>query len=445
MPTPSLQGVQVQAGATFDPGSQQYTYGYSVTNPATNTGQIWHITLDVTTQIPRALGSPAFDSSGLTIPIGPGRYTFDRELADLQPLALPAGTTVVPFGQGVATGWDGGLSRSGLASFGSGSKAVRILPGQTLTGFELISRGMPTIRKMQVHPKWVLIVEGEATKEEKIAAGEIERTITFHTFTLGPSAHTAGTFAHWDLVRDDLNQAIQLGWVSDGQLANTLVSQVGSVRHALEAADGTLIKTQLDTLIQTITQSMPAQRRREVADLVLLNAQRLKEATPDTPVPVPFEPKMKLAPQSSTLPLGTRYTLTATVTNLGDPTNPAIPGFNLGFEVVEGPHVGKNSNSVTDAEGKLTFSYTGTQVGMDKISVGFFGEALLELDTAEVTWAGGPDLAVPLFVPPLLKSEGGKTVFITEWTSNLGASPAASTGLPPPLVGIAFTRTSATV
>ncbi|MGH7167720.1 MAG: CARDB domain-containing protein [Nitrospiraceae bacterium] len=421
IPTPTLQGVQVQAEAGFDSGTQQYTYAYIVSNPAINTGHIWYITVDLTTTVPRTSGTPAFDSSGLTIPIGPGLYPFDRELADLQPLGLPAGTTVVSFGQSVPPGWSGGLSRAGRASFGSGSKADRIAPGQTLSGFAVISRGMPTIRKMQLDPDWVLLVEGEATKEEEIAAREIERSIIFNTFTLGPSAHTPGTFAHWDQVRDDLNQAIQLGWISDGQLANTLVSQVASVRHALEAADGTLIKTQLDTLIQTITQSTSAQRRREVFDLVRLNAQRVRDATPDTPVPVPVEPKLKLAPQSSTLPLGARYTLTATVNNLGNPTKPPIEGFPLGFEVVEGPHVGKNSNSVTDPEGKLSFSYTGTQVGTDKISVGFFGEALLELDTAEVTWAGGPDLVVPLFAPPLLESEGGKTVFVTEWTSNLGS------------------------
>jgi len=36
----------------------------------------------------------------------------------------------------------------------------------------------------------------------------------------------------------------------------------------------------------------------------------------------PFQPKLKLCPQSSTLPLGTVYTLTAAVTDLGDPENP---------------------------------------------------------------------------------------------------------------------------
>ncbi|MGH7167287.1 MAG: PKD domain-containing protein, partial [Nitrospiraceae bacterium] len=319
--------------------------------------------------------------------------------------------------------------RAGFASFGSSGPTVRIIAGHTLSGFALIGPGMPTIRKVEVHPKWTYVVPDVhvTDPQEEMAAAQVKEAIVFHTFTLGPSAHTPGTFAHWDQERDDLNQAKQLGWIPDATLANTLVTQLASARQALDAANGTLAKSRLQTLIQTISQSTATQRHQEVADLVRLNAERLIAGTPDTIFPL--EPKLKLSPQSSTLPLSTLYTLTATVVNLGDPANPPIEGFPLGFEVVGGPHTGLNNTGLTDADGKLTFSYPGTQVGKDRISVGLFGEALLELDTAEVTWAGGPDLVVPLFAPPLLKSEGGKTVFVTEWTSNLGSlgSPPSTT------------------
>ncbi|MGH7259797.1 MAG: CARDB domain-containing protein [Nitrospiraceae bacterium] len=429
MPIPTLQGVQVQAETTFDPGTQRYTYRYTVSNPAGNTGQIWHVEVDVTTQIPRS-SAPVFNSSGLTIPHGGiGLEPFDQELADLQPLALPAGTTVVPFGQQVSTGWNGGLMRNGFASFSSSGPAVRILPGQTLTGFALIGPGMPTIRKMEVLPFWTYVVPDVhvTNDDEEVAAAQVEEDIIFHTFTLGPSAHTPGTFAHWDQVRDDLNQAIQLGWIPDATLANALVTQLASARQALDAQDGTLAKTRLQTLIQTINQSTPAQRRPEVAGLVVLNAQRLVQSTPDTPIP--FEPKLKLTPQSSTQPIGTLYTLTAMVTNLGDPVNPPIPGFELEFEVAEGPQAGLRFSSVTDAQGKLEFGYTGTRPGTDRIKVEKYGEVPTELGSVDVTWAGGPDLAVPLFAPPLLMSQGGNTVFVTEWTSNIGtvASPPSLT------------------
>src|SRR2546426_3241118 len=426
MPIPTLQGVQVQAETTFDPGTGRYTYRYTVSNPAGNTGRIWNILVDMTTTLPRGFGSIFFDSSGLTLPKGGvGLKPFDQEVADLSPLALPAGTTLVPFGQQVPTGWNGGLRRDGTASFSTSGPAVHILPGQTLSGFALVGPGMPMIRKMRVRPKWTYVVpDAHVTDpEEEAAAGQVEENITVHTFTLGPSAQTPGTFAHWDQVRDDLNQAIQFGWISDQNLANALVSQLAAARQALDAQQGTEAKTRLQTLIQTITQSTPAERRREAFDLVLLNTQRLIEGTADTVFPV--EPKLKLSPQSSTLPVGTLYTLTGTVINAGDPANPPIPGFKLGFLVVEGPQGGQQRLGVTDAQGMLSFSYTGTQAGTDKITAGIFNEVLFELGYAEVTWSGGPDLVVPLFAPPLLKSEGGKTVFITEWTSNLGSLPSS--------------------
>ena len=281
MPVPTLQGVLAQAEASFDAGTQRYIYLLSVNNPSTNTGEISDLSIDVTTLIPKAF-VPAFDSSGLTVPVGGDLIPFDEKLAKLQPLSLPAGTNVVPFGQRVPAGWDGGLGVDGQAAFSSRTGTPNIAPGTSLGGFELISRGMPTIRKMQVVPFWVFLVDNveAVAPEQEAQAREVEKAIIFHTFTLGPSAHTPGTFAHWDQVRDDLNQAKQLGWVSDATLASNLVSQLASAREAFNATDGTEAKRRLDTLVQTITQSTPAQRRREVFDLVLLNAQRLKEATP---------------------------------------------------------------------------------------------------------------------------------------------------------------------
>ena len=286
MPIPTLQGVQVQAETTFDPGAGLYTYGYTVSNPAGNTGRIWNILVDMTTTLPP--GSPVLDSSGLTIPLGRNLFSFDREIASLRPLALPAGTTLVPFGQQVPTGWNGGLRRDGTASFSTSGPAVHILPGQTLSGFALLGPGMPMIRKMQVHPKWTYVVPDVhvTDDDEEVAASKVKKAIVFHTFTLGPSPHTPGTVAHWDQLRDDLNQAIQLGWIPDATLAKTLVTQLTSARQALDAQKAAEARTRLQTLIQTITRSTPTQRRREAFDLVLLNAQRLVENTAVTEFPI---------------------------------------------------------------------------------------------------------------------------------------------------------------
>src|SRR3972149_9034667 len=44
----------------------------------------------------------------------------------------------------------------------------------------------------------------------------------------------------------------------------------------------------------------------------------------------------------------------------------------------------------------------------------------------QVIWNGGPDLTIPLFFPPLIKkSEGEKTIFVKDITSNIGSTPSA--------------------
>lgn len=422
LPTPTLQGVQIQAQASYDPASQRYTFGYTISNPSTNTGEIWDVNLDMTQS---SAGFPFLDTSGLSIPRGGNFLPFDDELATLQPLATSAGTKVTPFGQRVPAGWNGGLGVDGFASFTTRTGTPRITPGSSLGGFEVISPGLPSIRKVQIVPFWVFLVDNfeNVTPEQEAAARGVEQSIIFHTFTLGPFAVAPGTFGHWDQLRADLNQAIQLGWIPDQTLANTLVTQLASARQALDAGDGTLTKSRLQALIQSANQSTPAQRRVEVVNLVVLNAQRLIENTPDTPIP--FEPKVTPSPQKSSLPIGTPYTLTATVVNLGDPNHAPIPGFDVGFLVEEGTNQGLEFSGVTDTQGQLRFNYTSTQEGTDKVLIGIFGEVFQEFGAAEVTWTGGPDLVVPLFVPPLLESQGGNQFFLTEWTANIGSIASA--------------------
>ncbi|MBI4716124.1 MAG: hypothetical protein HY760_09365 [Nitrospirae bacterium] len=269
----------------------------------------------------------------------------------------------------------------------------------------------------------MLATEGEATEEESLAAGEVERQLVFHTYTLGPSAVKPGWFEHWDQLRDNLNQAIRLGWIPDTALASTLVSQLASARQAADAHDGTLAKSRLQPILDTLTPTTRAQIRQEGYDLLFYNVKKLIESTLDTPIPV--EPKVRLTPEHSELPLGDLYTLTATVENLAYQNAP-IPDYSLMFQVVEGPHAGIEMIGSTDPLGKVDFSYTGEFPGTDKIVVGIGegGWIMEPMGSADVTWAGGPDLVIHSFIPPLIRSQGGEPILVTETTGNDGNLPA---------------------
>jgi hypothetical protein len=422
LPVPVFQNAQIQAQTSFDAGSGFYTFAYTINNPATNTGQIVSVRVDVASPA----GSVPFGSSGLTIPIGGQNVSFDNFVSILAPLNPPP---MVPVGMNMPTGWNGALAVSGFAFFASGDPRTTgtdmISPGQTKGGFALISPGVPTIRQVKLVPFWVFLVDdAEATTaEDDQLAQATEDSLPIATQTLGPSAVSPGSFGHWNQLRDDLSQAIQLGWVADPALAATLVSQLASARQAEDASDGTTAKLRLQPLLGAVSQATASQIRQEARDLVSLNVQALVANTPDTPIP--FEPKVTLSPKSSSFPLGGVSMVTASVVNIGDPTIPPIPGFPLSFRILDGPDAGQfQLFGFTGADGTLTFSYTGQQLGTDLVNAFQAGEVPADFGTVAVNWTGGPDLIIQAFIPPVINAAPGQSIPVTEITRNIGSTPA---------------------
>src|SRR3990172_2275475 len=77
LPIPVLKNVRVQSQVAYDAGTGLYTYNYTITNPATNTGEIDSIHINIT----RPSGSPSLSSYGLTIPRKVRIRTFDEVLS----------------------------------------------------------------------------------------------------------------------------------------------------------------------------------------------------------------------------------------------------------------------------------------------------------------------------------------------------------------------------
>ena len=74
-------------------------------------------------------------------------------------------------------------------------------------------------------------------------------------------------------------------------------------------------------------------------------------------------PDLSLAPVTASNCVDDTHTLTATLTVDGTP----VPSATITFTVTAGPHTGITGTDVTDANGKATWSYTGTIVGTDTI------------------------------------------------------------------------------
>lgn len=444
LPVPNLADVTIGVGATYDPSTRWYTYNYVLGNGIASTGEIWYFKIDVH-QEPRNRGG--FSSSGLTLPYGTADVPFSDMLAQREPLNLPPGSRVVPIGQYVPTGWVGGFGRDGYAGFATREGTANILPGASQDGFVIVSPGVPTIRNVQVIPDWVMVVDdhdevSDATLDE---AAIVEEQIRYRTHTLGPSGLASlGSDDHWNQLSADIDTALDLGWISDPSLADAVNAQLALAREALDADDGSLAKQRLQPILDLLADSDSSQRTRGAHDLIALNVRSLIDHTPDTPIP--FEPAYSLTPASVERAIGNLHTVTARVVNTADNDAP-VSGYFIYFWIVDGPHAGRSGYAWTDTEGQAQFQYRGTEVGTDHIIIGELAAGLHGLPSppvmlasagplsglrigiqrypdalaeATVTWVGGADLVVPVFIPPVIRSEGGQTVFVTEITANLG-------------------------
>ncbi len=98
-------------------------------------------------------------------------------------------------------------------------------------------------------------------------------------------------------------------------------------------------------------------------------------------------PNLDLSPATGTSPVGTPYTLTATVT---DSSHNPLSGVVVSFSVtgVNGGASGTcaPSNCTSGADGKVTFTYTGTSPGDDTVNAAITVNGSHETATAKVTW-----------------------------------------------------------
>jgi hypothetical protein len=403
---PVFGRVPVHAVVSFDAGTGQFLFDLQITNPIENTLSVQWMTLDI--------------SSERTAPpvtvFGPSGWRLTDATADAK------------------------------AMWWCAIHAVPLSPGSTAQGLGFRTTRLPAIRDFVVNPDVfpyieVLFADREAQGKllEISEQAEIQDRYVFRTKTLGPLGAYPGTFGHWNTWQADIAQARQLGWISDAGLAATIETNVAAARQAVLASDSATARTKLQAVIDAIQGSQPSERTSEGYALVFFNAQYLRDH-----LPTPCAPRLSLAPESATQPIGTSYTATASLVNVAD--GKPFAGFGIYIRVTSGPHVGTRTFGGADANGNFALTYTGAKLGEDVIEARTLtgpGEFAFDFESStipvciplglssplvKVKWEGGPDLAVTSFFPPVIKKTGGQGVLVTEETENLGNTAA------PPLV-----------
>src|SRR5713101_9809870 len=134
-----LGQVSVSVKVTHSAKPGVYSFSYNLTNPRTSTGQIDWFEVDIS----RASGTAPLDMNGTLEGESETAIMVDMDYAEQESLVTAVGFPSHP------RGWNIAISR-GLRSVWSGRPTI--LPGESLSGFIIQSKGLPAIRTAKVEP-----------------------------------------------------------------------------------------------------------------------------------------------------------------------------------------------------------------------------------------------------------------------------------------------------
>ncbi len=227
LPVP-LRAAGVAAVVTKDAGSGIFRFQYRIANPAVNQSQINAVGVDLT------LGPNDARLSREGLVSGPG-YGQSTSEANFQQVPM------VPVGMTGPAGWIFSLgitpeATQGYASWGSRDEPFDLSPGQVLTGFGLISYGLPGVREARLKPAIDYDnLPDEYADPDKVAA--LVNSLFFRTKTVAPKAPPAQfvplEFLNYLIAL--LHDSRQQGWVKVDGIHQSLLAKLLAAKRALEA------------------------------------------------------------------------------------------------------------------------------------------------------------------------------------------------------------------
>jgi hypothetical protein len=440
-PVPVFATVTVQTAVSFNASTGVYSYNYTVINPATNTGAaIYRIEEDVSAPISAFL--PA--GSGFTLPRGAsGSILFDTLWAQRKGVtSVPVNVQPVPFGVTAPSGWLGTLTVVATGGWHSRSLAVEIQPGQTQSGFNMVSYGSPTIRAMTFEPEWILDLgpgADEPTDAQQLQAAQIEQSLKRTIYVLGPSVYNVDIGTLLNQLAKDLATAVQLGWLPNATLAAQIQSQLQAAQ-TLYGSEGADYNTSvaLKAVLSTVTSAAPGKLTTDGSNLLQFSlSQILKQVGNPSPggppIPPPPTPKVTItSPISRALQLsvGATASITASIVDVAQGGTP-LANYVVPLQITSGPNAGTQASLTSDANGIVTYSYSSTNTGVDVVNLlsnvvpaaGVHALIIVKnpvADAASIVWDGGPDLVISEFTPPVINWAGQANLHLTDTTTNIG-------------------------
>jgi uncharacterized repeat protein (TIGR01451 family) len=142
-------------------------------------------------------------------------------------------------------------------------------------------------------------------------------------------------------------------------------------------------------------------------------------------ITAPLVAQVALGPADASPKVGDTHTLTATVTQNGQP----LPGQDVTFSVHDGPNAGLTGHATTKTDGTATFAYSSANPGLDHVQASFVDAKQQQQtsNTVSVNWTAPPKADVHVGVDGPSFARAGQQVSFAVTVSNSG--PDTATGI----------------
>jgi len=259
---PDISNTKTDADVTLN--GDIYTFTYNIQSGSSNTGNISHITIDISKP------TDGFPLDGQSLPTA---YFSGKEVLN----------KTVPIGMFGPNGWYPGIDYKSRAAWGGSAYT----PGQNFGGLQITSRGIPSIREIIIWPKLIPPREDSGITFEDIEA--TENKVNLVGKTIAPTAPpTEGDgiyspFLHIEQIIGYIEESATLGWIPDATLTAALRANALLIKQAIDGYDSASAKTELTGFISLLAQSPPAARKNEAYGLLYYNAKyMLENISPET-------------------------------------------------------------------------------------------------------------------------------------------------------------------
>ncbi len=279
---PSLLAVRIHSSIMYNTDEKMFYYTYTLTNDAANTGSIAELAIDISKQS----ASLDIDTVGLRfINNGYTEASFRRTFPQLKGRIVPVGFLKTP-----GRTWTADLSYDLTACFGGvGDDAIH--PGKSSKVYEMMSKGLPAIRRCVVSPFFdfdSLFSEERFPNEDDIPnTDSIQNAVKFSGWTVGPAAPPMSFNASdWlDSLLLYVTESGSQAWITMQVVANKYIGYFASAKSQLQVNNTAGARATLQTVLQDVNVDSTSNLTTEAYALIRYNTEYLLGQLPVAPPP----------------------------------------------------------------------------------------------------------------------------------------------------------------